>query len=147
MVNFDDVFILTLKSNKWVARYFDLKDSNRSGRKLTERPVDQSKVEQLWELLVQNNVLTLPDQKALRERMVTYVVDTNNLAYGNPGSLTMTDGIMYSFELRTPAKRRFYSYGNPYACLKRYGNIQELYNVVIIIMLIEKFLGQPLVVS
>jgi hypothetical protein len=139
--NFDNVFIMRLRNNQWTASYYDRNNGIIDRIIFTERPVDQSRLNQLWELLVQNNVLTLPDQRALNERMVTYVVDTTNPQYGRIKKVNITDGILYCFELSTPTKKRFYSYGNPQVYLKHYGNIEELYNAVVIILLIEKFLG------
>lgn len=142
--NFDNAFVFTLKDNKWTARYFDRNNNVKSKIVFTERPVDQTKVKQLWQLLVEHNVLTLPPQKALKNRFVNYKVDTANVQYSNIGKLDVIDGIAYRFELMAPSKQRHYGYNCPQAYLNRFGNVKELYDAVVIIMLIEKFLGQPL---
>lgn len=142
MFNFDNVFILTLKNNSWTVRYFDRNNGLRDETKFTERPVDQSKVNQLWELLVENNVLTLPDESLLQDRMVRYIIDTTNLHAGTIQKTDATDGILYCFELLTPHKKKYYNYGCPNFLLERYGNIKELYNAVLLVLLIQKFLGQ-----
>lgn len=140
--NLDNVYVLTLKDNKWKARYFDL--GAGLGNKFTERKVNQLQVNQLWELMVENNVLTLPDQKLLFDRMQKYVVDTTNLQSATISKGDVTDGILYCFELSSPGKKKYYSYHCPAHFLDLFGNIKELYNAVIIIMLIQKYLGQPL---
>jgi hypothetical protein len=55
------VFILTLRNKTWSARFFEPnKNWKLDGKQVREVIVDQSKLDQLWELLVGNNVLTLP---------------------------------------------------------------------------------------
>ncbi|MBB5437766.1 hypothetical protein HDC92_001440 [Pedobacter sp. AK017] len=137
--NFDDVFILRLKNNKWTARYFDLKDSFGDKTKFTERKVDQTKADQLWVKLVENKVLTIPDEKVLQDRLLLYKIDSANIDLVIQ-RISMTDGVLYGFELSTPDKKRHFSYSNPESLLKYYGNVEELYRVVIINMLIQKFL-------
>ena len=146
--NDNTVFILTLKNNQWTARYFAHDIRRPNGIAYSEQPVDQSKVYQLWELLVQNDVLTLPDKGVLQDRLVLYRVDTTNLQKSG-GIITkrMDGGPVYGFELRAPTKKRFYSYADPYTDLKQFGNIKELYHATVIILLIQKFLGKPLRVS
>ena len=113
----------------------------------TERKVNQDAVNQLWELLVQNNVLTLPTQNSLENKFVKYVVDTADLQSGRHRKIVTVDGILYGFELLTPNRRRYYSYGNPKVYLDNYGNVKELFNAVSIIMIIQKFLGHRLEVN
>jgi hypothetical protein len=144
--NFDNVFVLTLKQGKWAARYFDRNIETHDRIVFKERMVDQSFVNQLWQLLVENEVLTLPSQGALRARLVGYQIDTTNLPYANMSHLDVTDGAAYEFSIRTPTGQRHYSYACPQAYLKKYSNVKELFHAVMLIMLIEKFLGHPLLV-
>lgn len=141
--NFDNVFILRLVNNKWIARYFDLNECYGDIRKFKERKVDQTKVNQLWRLLEQHKVLSLPSQEALNEKLQSYSIDT--VRFSSSISRTyLTDGILYSFQLADPDKVRHYSYACPQTYLKNYGNVEELYHAVYIIILIEKFLGQKI---
>lgn len=142
--NFDNVFVMTLRQGKWLARYFDRNNGLGDRVVFTERTVDQSCVNQLWELLVQNNVLNLPAQRALANQMVSYEVDTTNLPYANMRTLSMTDGAAYEFSLRNQTEQRNYGYDCPQTYLKQYSNVKELFQAVMLITLIEKFLGHPL---
>ena len=135
-------FILTLRNKKWSARYFHYnKDWQKDGKSLSEVQVDQSKLDQLWELLVHNNVLTLPSQDSLKNRMVKFVIDTAFLGFGHEEHFAIDDGILYEFELSNPEKKRVYWYGCPQLFLKQYGNIEELFNAVELILLIQRYLG------
>lgn len=142
--SFDDVFVLTLKDKKWTARYFNLRISGKNTSQFSERPVKQLYVNQLWEMLLKNNLLSLPDQSVLEDKMVSYEIDTANLQYPTIKSLDVMDGTLYCFELLSPDGKRYYSHGNPLRYLKEYSNIRELYNAALIVMLIEKFLEQSL---
>jgi len=66
--NFDHVFILTLKNNKWKARYFDRNLQLGKSTDFKEKKVDQTKLDQMWMTLTENKLLTLPDQKELKEK-------------------------------------------------------------------------------
>lgn len=142
--NFDNVFVLILRQGKWAARYFDRNNSMHDGVVFTERVVNQAGVNQLWQLLLENEVLTLPSQGALANRLVGYEVDTTNLPYANRRYLEVTDGAAYEFSLWTPTGQRHYSYNCPQGFLKHYSNVKELFQAVMLITLIEKFLGHPL---
>ena len=142
IVNSTKVLILAQRNKKWSARYFYYnKDWQKDGKSLAEAQVDQSKLDQLWELLVHNNVLTLPSQDSLKNRMVKYVIDTAFLGFGHEEHFEIDDGILYEFELSKPEKKRVYWYGCPQLLLKQYGNIEELFNAVELILLIQRYLG------
>jgi hypothetical protein len=142
--NFDNVFVLTQKRGKWTARYFDRNNNTHDQLVFTERAVDQSSVNQLWQLLVKNEVLTLPSQSFVADRLMGYEVDTTNLPYANMRRLDVTDGATYEFSLLSPTQQRHYSYGCPQTYLKHFSNVKELFQAVMLITLIEKFLGHPL---
>jgi len=137
------LFVLTYKNQKWEARYFDkfnLRKELVSGRKMGigERKVNPSMLKQLWWLMERNDILTLPDQKLIRDRLTTYYVDTTT--YGlSKSTLVSTDGIGYTFELKSPTKTRCYSYSNPESYYKEY-KIKELAEVVSTVKIVEKFL-------
>lgn len=84
-------------------------------------------------------MLTIPDEKVLQDRLLLYKIDSVNVDLVIQ-RMSMTDGVLYGFELSTPDKKRHFSYSNPESLLKYYGNVEELYRVVIINMLIQKFL-------
>lgn len=140
-MNFNNVFILRLSNNTWTARYFDLNECYGDPKKFKERTVDQSKVHQLWSMLVRNKVLTLPDMKELQSQMVNYEIDTTALLIQGRGTQVM-DGVLYSFELLTPAKKRYYSYANPSIYMKLYSSIAALAYAQLNVLVIQKFLGK-----
>lgn len=142
--NVDNVFVLTLRQGKWRARYFDRNNGIHESTVFTERTVDQSAVSHLWSLLVDNKILTLPSQNSLTNRLVSYEIDTANLPYVQNRCFDVTDGVAYEFSLQSPTRQRHYSYCCPQTFLKQFGNVKELFHAVMLIMLIKKFLGQPL---
>jgi hypothetical protein len=137
------VFVLTYKNQKWGARYFDKVSSKKefvSGQKrgMVERKVNPSILKQLWWLMEENEILTLPDQSLIKDRLATYFVDTITYSLSK-STMVMTDGIRYTFELKSPKKKRCYSYSNPESFYKEY-KIKELAEVVSTIKIVDKFL-------
>lgn len=145
--NLDNVFVMSLKQGKWVARYFDRNNGIHDGLVFTERAVDQAPVNQLWKLLVDKRVLTLPSQGKIANRLVGYKVDTANLPYGYTTHLEVIDGVEYEFSLHAPTGHRHYSYYSPQAYLNKFSNVEELFDAVMLIALVKKFLGLPLKVN
>ncbi|MCH5719610.1 hypothetical protein [Niabella hibiscisoli] len=143
--NFDNVFVLTLKDNKWKAQYFtmDVKptaDNESLNIKFIEQlEIEQSGVDQLWELLVQNNLLNLPSQLNIREKMVEYVIDNTDFQISQK-SMYIGDGVLYEFDLQKYGKQRHYQYGEPFTYFKKYLHIKELAYAVVNISLVRKFL-------
>ena len=138
------VFMLTLRNKKWAARYFmPNKNWQSDGRQLAEIVVNQLKLEQLWELLVINDVLSLPSDQNITTPMIKYEIDTTNLGHGagGGGRLDINDGILYEFQILKPNSSRYYSYHCPQTYLKHYSNIVEFYKASVIILLINKYLG------
>jgi hypothetical protein len=140
--NFNNVFVLSLRNNTWTARYFDLKNSMGDRRRFTERKITQSRVDQLWMRLVENKVLTLPDMADIRNTLFNYEIDTLTLQASRT-RMEMTDGVLYSFELLNPTKKRHYSYANPQSLMKYHGNSEALCMASLNVLLIQKFLTQP----
>jgi hypothetical protein len=138
------VFILTLQNKKWTAKcYVPNKRWQADNKYFIEKAVDQTKLDQLWELMANYHVLTLPTQAKLQDRMVRYTIDTAHLGYGG-GSIqriNMTDGILYNFQLIDSKGTKSYWYSCPQMYLQHFGNILELYDASIIILLIKKYLG------
>ncbi len=134
---------MRLHQKKWTARYFDLNQSYGDPKRFTEKPVNQTMLHQLWLSLNEQNILTLPSQSSLRKKLMKYEIDTATLYVSNKITTT-TDGVLYCFELRNLTKSRSYTYGNPNSYLKEYPNVEELMNAVMIILLTQKYLGQPL---
>ena len=136
------VFILTLEDKKWNAKCY-LPNSNWQTDKkyFREINVDATKLDQLWELLVNNNILTLPTESKLKDKMVKYTIDTTNLSIGQIQHLEMTDGILYNFQLINFEGTKTFSYSCPQLHLKHFGNVQEFYNASVIILLLKKYLG------
>ncbi|MGC4235009.1 MAG: hypothetical protein QM594_18700 [Niabella sp.] len=147
--NFDNVFVLTLKNNKWKAQYFTTTvklaaDNMNPKIEFVEQPdIEQSGVDQLWELLVQNNILTLPNQNSFRKKMKAYVIDTTNFSISESYT-DVVDGVLYEFDLLTPKKQRHYAYANPNEHFKNYPFVKELADAILNIALIRKFLKQPI---
>ena len=136
------VFILTQRNKKWSARYFaPNRDWQKDGKQIIEIAVDQSKLDQLWELLVMNDVLALTTQQEIKTPMVKFEIDTSNLVNASGRRLSINDGVLYEFELMKPSSSRHYSYHCPQTYLKYYTHIIEFYNASVIILLINKYLG------
>ena len=143
--NSQRVFIMTLKKNKWSAKYFHFNPNwKERGKDLIEVKVDSARLNQLWYLMNIHKVLSLPNSNELRSRMVEYVIDTVNFEYGYERRLDITDGIGYNFELLKPNKRRSYFYSNPETLFKRYPFIEELSDANVLIYMIKRYLGIPL---
>ena len=138
------VFTLTLRNKKWSARYFKPNlNWKLDGKQLVEIAVDQSKLDQLWELLLMNQILTLPTQSTIKIPMVKYVIDTSNLGrFANgPTRMSLVDGAICEFQLVTPVKSRYFYYDCPQTYLKYYSNIGEFYYAAVIILLINRYVG------
>lgn len=120
------LFILTLKENKWSARFFQRiifqKDT------LIEVHVSQKNLETLWRQLKKNRILILPDQSDLRDRNGKEILDP------------IYDGHSYRFELLTREKKRTYSYTCPKNFYENYKYIEEYKRVVNLVKLIYKHL-------
>jgi hypothetical protein len=141
-MNSTSVFILTQRNEKWSAKYFAPHGNwQKDGKQVVEIAVDQSKLDQLWELLVMNNVLALPTQQEIKASLIKYEIDTSNLVNGREGRLNMNDGVLYEFELMKRKTSRYYSYHCPQTYQKHYSTIVEFYNASLIILLISKYLG------
>ena len=136
------VFILTLQDKKWTAKcHLPNLNWQTDNKYFREINVDETKLDQLWELLVSNNILTLPTQELLKNKLVKYAIDTTNLGSGQIQRLNVTDGTLYSFQLVNSDGTKTFSYGCPQFYLKHFGNVEELYNVSTIILLLKKYLG------
>jgi hypothetical protein len=146
LVTYTNVFILSQKNKIWTARFFEYNGNQK--QKLSEKTVDQSKLDSLWARLTVNQVLTLPSQDSLKNKMKIFVADTSYVLDEEDTykRLMMTDGAMYYFELATQNKRRSYSYHCPQGYSKLYPNIEELYRAYAIIILVRKYLGLKLTV-
>ncbi len=147
--NFDNVFVLTLKNNNWKAQYFTTEvkptaDNKSFDIKFVEQlDLDQSGIDQLWELLAQNNLLNLPNQRNIEEKMVEYVIDSSDFQISQK-RMYIGDGVLYEFDLQKPGKQRHYWYADPLTYFKKYPHIKELAQAVVNITLIRKFLKQPM---
>ncbi|WP_345951948.1 hypothetical protein ABDD95_11025 [Mucilaginibacter sp. PAMB04274] len=141
-------FIMTFTKNKtWEIRYFNhYDDEGNLTKNLRERHVGTTYADNLWCMLTQLEVLTLPDHNRLRPQMIHLELDTANLPYSLERRTEMTDGMYYHYSLRTQGRQRSYGYGNPNASLKQYANVRELYNASAIIAVIKKYVNRPAVV-
>jgi len=148
IIQSQSAFIMTYDKNKqWQIRYFNhLDDSGKIIVPLREHQVNAAQANNLWCMLKDLKVLSLPDYNELNDRFNTFTLDTTTLPYGNQKRINMMDGMYYYFNLRSPNAERAYGYGNPNALLKRYSNIQELYNACAIIAVVKKYLKRPAVV-
>ncbi|MGN7786683.1 hypothetical protein ACTJIJ_19265 [Niabella sp. 22666] len=147
--NHDNVFVLTLKKDKWRAQYFTTYVNPAADNKsldvkfVEQQDVDQSGVDQLWELLAQNDILTLPNQRSIDNELTNYVVDTVSFVINRQKTAT-TDGVLYEFDFESPEKQRHYTYANPNEYFRNYPHVKALANTIINIALIRKFLKQPI---
>jgi len=141
LVSYSNVFILTETNGIWKARFFEYYGNHKI--KISEIKVDQTELKGLWTKLYANQVLTLPTQDSIKNRMKTFVADTaysfeEGDTYEN---ILITDGTVYHFDLFTQHKMRAYEYHCPKGYLKHYPNMEELYRAFNIILLIRKYLG------
>lgn len=137
-LNHDNVYILTLKDRKWNARFF-----NHLSGKFAEEKVDQTNVDKLWGLMYTHKVLTLPNSDSIQSKLVKYELDTVNFS-GTVNMVRLTDGVLYSFELKTPTTKKTYEYGNPKFYFREFPNVEELYHVVSLVAMTRKLLGKPI---
>ncbi len=132
---------MSLSGDAWTARYFYANPGWQKDRmQFKEGPVDQKKLPQLWYKLSRSNLLTIPPERSLVAKETTFSIDTAGLDYSE-GRLIVLDGLRYRFELLKPFKQRYFSYGNPRIYFQRYPYLEELCNVVLIIMLVERYVG------
>ena len=141
------VFIMTLSNKKWTASYFHFNPHWKEDCRwvMLEEKVDSSKLLQLWELLRENNILTLqPDGYNLAEKEIKYKIDTIEFRGIQGARMENLDGTAYNFELIKPLKRRSLFYGNPELSFKEYPYIKEFAQTTEILYLIKRYLGIPL---
>jgi len=139
LTNNPSVFVMRLKNKTWEANYFTRKiDNSWKTEKLDSKGLDD-----LWSSLEKNQVLTLPDQKQLEDKMKLFKADTIAVFEDwGPMKTMITDGVGYHFELMQYSyRKRAYSYHCPSAYLQKYPNIEELYRAYAIIILVYKYLG------
>lgn len=137
------LFVMKKKADNWTAGFY----KNVSGR-MEEVAVDQSDLDKLWGDLMRNKVLTVPTQKDVRDKMRVFSSDTlyafgyndpfSNGPYYDPYIL---DGVFYRIELRTPDKKRSYTYHCPKGYLQECPNVEELFRAYAIVCLIYRRLG------
>lgn len=84
---------------------------------------------------MQNKILELPDQKALRDRF--FFINSN----GDTGKIAVTDGLIYSVEFIAKNKYKRIEYHCPFTYSKKYSNIPELKFISNIIRLIYRKIG------
>ncbi|HMI77283.1 MAG TPA: hypothetical protein VK484_00735 [Ferruginibacter sp.] len=144
LTDYTNVFILALKNNVWSAKFYEYNPYQKAV--FTETILRQSKIDKLWERLVENHILVLPPHDSLRSRMKIFIADTSGVLEedGMYKKVLMTDGTRYQFELSKKDKKRSYYYHCPGSYLKHYPNIEELYQAYSIIILIRHFIGLTL---
>ena len=143
LIGYSNLFVMVQKNGKWSARFFEY--SIKKGWK--ENPTKQDKLDSLWKRLVNNKVLSLPDQMTLWDRMKTYKADSSFIEFGDDGvynRMMVEDGVIYIFQVFTKDSQRTYSYDNPVTYLKVNTNIEELYRAYALISLVRKYLGLSL---
>ncbi|MDH6307633.1 hypothetical protein M2451_000082 [Dysgonomonas sp. PFB1-18] len=145
------VFVMQQKDNKWTAQYYAQairKEGDKYIPYWKKKDLDSEKLNELWAKLVENQVLTLPTQDSIRDRMRIYSTDTlavfyppNQLAGWPYYAPAILDGMIYRVELRTKKKKRTYTYHCPKGYLENCPNVEELYRAYAIIVLIRKYAG------
>lgn len=136
------LFVMRLNNKIWEAHLFR-KNHNSSW---VAEDVDNNGLDNLWSKLDKNQVLTLPDQEDIKDKMKIFKADTTAVLedWGHMQTQVM-DGVIYHFELtQYNYCKRAYSYHCPYTYLQKYPNIEELYRAYAIIILVYKHLGMPL---
>lgn len=142
LTNNSPVFVMRFKDKIWEARLFRKNDNDSW---LVE-DVNNDGLNELWDKLDKNQVLTLPNQEDIRDKMKIFKADTTAVFkdWGHMQTQIM-DGATYHFELtQYGSRKRAYSYHCPCAYLRSYPNVEELYRAYAIIILVYKHLGIPL---
>lgn len=91
--------------------------------------------------LLSYNILTLPNQSDLKDKMYKDV-QTEEEEYTAERKMYLTDGESYSIEIKIGNKFRVYRFDNPGAYSKFYENILELQDYLNIVKTFDKFLGR-----
>ena len=142
-----NVFILTQKNNNWTGRFIEY--NGYQLQKLSERKVNQVKIDSLWRKLIANQVLTLPTQTSIENKMRKYIADTL-YSFEEKGIYSVpefSDCTGYRFELLTQDKKRTYTYFCPTEYLTKFPNVEEFYRAFSIIVLVRKYIGLNLKVE
>ena len=144
LTNYATLFVLVQRRGKWAARYFEYRGNDNIN--VTESNVDPGTLDSLWKRLVANQVLTLPTQDSIRNKMKIFIADTSYALDEDDTykRVMITDGTIYRFELKDRNERRAYEYHCPMGYLQHYPNLEELYRAFSIIVLVRKYLGLPL---
>lgn len=140
--NSSNAFVMRLKNEKWEAHVF-----RRQAGKWTAETVDNTNLGKLWEDLTYNKVLTLTDDRFVKDRRKQFEADTIAILKNEDyyKETAITDGVSYHFELaQFGYKKRAYSYHCPKANIRLYPNIEEYYRAYAIIVHVYKYLGKPL---
>jgi hypothetical protein len=115
-------FILTQNHNRWKGRLF-----KRINSKYSETPIDSSNLKNLWTQLLNQEVLTMPNDFDLKDKQ------------GEIARTNMKDGTTYYFSLVSKTAKRSYSYYSPKSAIEDYPEIAAFKHVSNIIDLIKKY--------
>jgi len=149
------LFMMRKKNDVWNARFFTFTLEFREDKSIhsywEEKELSQDNLDELWRMLTINQVLTLPTLDSIRDKMRVYTADTlavqgiyTDLSGGPYYNPYILDGVQYRIELRTPDKKRSYSYHCPAGYMKECPNVEELYRAYAIIALIFRRTGLSL---
>jgi hypothetical protein len=143
LIDYSDVFIMQFASGVWSAKYFEYQNGN-----FIQFKVHQKGLDSLWSKIQYNQALVLPNQESLRWLMRKYHADSTNVldTDGEYSTTLVTDGTSYRFELFSKGKTRIYDYHCPASYLRIYPNIEALYRVYAILVLVRKHLRQPAII-
>ena len=121
------VFLMASKKGHWYAKFFESFRDTLTHFKETIIRTDS--ISHLWNDLLNNNVLTIPNSWDLRDSVKL-----------EPNSQVL-DGTNYIIELISKDSKRRYSYHCPKSMMEEYPYILAYKNVVTIIKLIYRFCG------
>ena len=145
LVFYRNCFILTKRDSVWNARFFEFKGGQKGN--WVETKTKTTNLDSIWKKLIRNQLLTLPTQDSLNNRMRIFAADSTLIYYDEDDvykKVLVDDGTIYTFQIKTKNIDRTYQYHSPVAYLRHNPNIEELYRAYAIISIIRKYLGIPL---
>lgn len=123
-----DLKVLELKGDSWTGTEY--KETNHPKIKIKKFELSaQNGFEELFKMLLHNNLTRLPSQKELEPKMKKYVETIRGRA---EQKIITTDGQSYTVEFKIGDKYRIYTFPNPDTYSEFYDDVQELKDFVII---------------
>ena len=160
------VFVMTMRDNNWCCQSYNFSFNKKKKIKIKKNNIIDPNCDSIWNYLVANNVLNLPDMELIEKDMYITVmpelveketIDIQNEEFLPVNSITndatvikqterklrhlIADGGSYSLELLKGNKYKRIVYRNPVAYAEIYKNVEELQEMSNIIQFIYEILN------